>query len=61
MLDPDLESLLKSVGGNKYKLAVIAAKLAHKIELEGKASSVKPLSLALSLLKENKPDLNRKA
>ncbi|MGB9553120.1 MAG: DNA-directed RNA polymerase subunit omega [bacterium] len=57
MLSPELEKLLEKVGKNKYKLVVIAAKMAHQIEQEGKITDVKPLTLALKkLIEESKTE-----
>lgn len=57
MLSPELEKLLEKVGKNKYKLVVIAAKMAHQIEQEGKITDVKPLTLALKkLIEESKAE-----
>jgi DNA-directed RNA polymerase omega subunit len=62
LLDPELEKLLGKVGGNKYKLVVVAAKLAHQIEQEGKIEDVKPLTMALKkIIEEGKEETLRSA
>ena len=46
MINPSLEEMLKDMSNNKYKLVVIAAKLAHRLAKEEELQISKPLSEA---------------
>jgi len=46
MISPSLEVMLKDMSNNKYKLVVIAAKLAHRMAKEEELKISKPLSEA---------------
>ncbi|MCX5974717.1 MAG: DNA-directed RNA polymerase subunit omega [Coprothermobacterota bacterium] len=46
MINPSLEEMLKDMSNNKYKLVVIASKLAHRIAKEEDLKISKPLSEA---------------
>jgi DNA-directed RNA polymerase omega subunit len=52
LLYPEIEKLLEKVGKNKYRLVVVAARIAHQIEQEGQGGNQKPLSAALEKIRD---------